>query len=83
MVECNRTMEQARRDYASGLLSGVTLVRVPMQPQAWNVRLAGKRGDNGMLLDVATLQPLVFEKLDLAVKAIEQIGFRCDVLRIG
>ena len=83
MVECNRTMEQARRDYAHGLLAGVAIVRVPMSRHDWNVRLTGKRGDNGMLLDVQTLHPMVFDKLDQAVKAIEQIGFRCDQLRIA
>ncbi|MCG2583604.1 hypothetical protein [Massilia sp. TS11] len=83
MVECNRTLEQARRDLAQGLLRSAALLRVPMQRQAWHVHLAGARGDAGLLLDVSTLQPQVFRSLDQAVAVLEQIGFRCDQLRVA
>lgn len=80
-MECNRTMEQARRDYAAGRLSGVMLVRVPMTAGDWTVRLAGAKGDAGMLLEVKTLAPQVFGSLDQAVQAIEQIGFALTQLK--
>ena len=81
-IECNRTMEQARRDYASGKLNGVLLVRVPMTAGDWTVRLAGAKGDCGMLLEVKTLAPQVFTSLDQAVRAIEQIGFSFTQLKV-
>ena len=82
MIECNRTMEQARRDFAAGRLSAVLLVRVPMSAHAWTVRLAGAKGDAGMLLEVKTLAPQVFASLDQAVQAIEQIGFSFTQLKV-
>ena len=75
MVECNRTMDQARRDVAAGRLHGAVLLRVPMSAADWTVRLLGAKGDAGMLLDVKTLEPQVFSSLDTAVGALEQIGF--------
>ncbi len=75
MVECNRTMEQARRDFSAGRLTAFMLVRVPMTRSDWTVRLSGAKGDAGMLLEVQTLSPWVFSSLDKAVQAIEQIGF--------
>lgn len=81
-IACNRTMEQARRDFASGKLSGVLLVRVPMTASDWTVRLAGAKGDCGMLLDVKTLAPHVFNSLDKAVLAIEQVGFSFTQLKV-
>lgn len=82
MIECNRTLEQARRDYAQGKLGGAALLRVPMSGHEWTVRLSGKRGDDGMLLDLRTLQPQVFGTLDAAVRALEAVGFRCDQLKL-
>ena len=82
MIETNRTMEQSRRDFSAGRLTGVTLLRVPMSKSDWTVRLAGARGDAGMLLEVQTLQPQVFRSLDKAVLAIEQIGFAFDQLKV-
>ena len=81
-IACNRTMEQARRDFASGRLSTVTLVRVPMTASDWTVRLAGAKNDAGMLLEVKTLTPQVFTSLDLAVQAVEQIGFCFTQLKV-
>ena len=81
MIECNRTMEQARRDFAQGRLTGAVLVRVPMS-RDWTVRLSGTKGDAGMLLDVQTLEPYVFHSLDAAVAAIEQIGFPFTQLKV-
>lgn len=81
-IECNRTMEQARRDFSSGRLSGATLVRVPMTARDWTVRLMGAKGDAGMLLDVKNLEPQVFSSLDKAVQAIEQIGFAFTQLKV-
>jgi hypothetical protein len=75
-------MEQARRDYASGRLTGATLVRVPMSASEWNVRLFGAKGDAGSLLDVQTLQPHCFSSLDKAVKALDQIGFSFSQLKV-
>ena len=80
--ECNRTMEQARRDYASGRLTGATLLRVPMTASDWSVRLVGSKGDAGMLLDVRDLAPQVFASLDQAVRALEQIGFAFTQLKV-
>lgn len=82
MVECNRTMEQARRDFASGRLTGATLVRVPMTRKEWTVRLFGAKGDAGMLLEVQNLEPRVFSSLDSAAQAIEQIGFSLTQLKV-
>jgi hypothetical protein len=81
-MECNRTMEQARRDFAAGRLSGAMLVRVPMTASEWTVRLAGAKGDAGMLLEVKTLAPQVFASLDQAVRAVEQIGFALTQLKV-
>ncbi len=83
MVECNRTMEQARRDFASGRLNGALLLRVPMSASDWTVRLMGAKGDAGMLLDVKTLAPHVFATLDGAVRALEQIGFGINQLKVS
>lgn len=75
-------MEQARRDFSLGLLTGALLVRVPMSKGEWTLRLAGARGDAGMLLDVQTLEPFIFRSLDKAVEAIEQIGFPLTQLKV-
>ncbi|WP_426102970.1 hypothetical protein [Massilia sp. TSP1-1-2] len=80
--ECNRTMEQARRDFALGRLSGAMLLRVPMTAGHWNVRLVGAKGDAGMLLEVKNLAPQVFASLDQAVQALEQIGFAFTQLKV-
>lgn len=82
MIECNRTMEQARRDFSLGRLGGAMLIRVPMTRSIWTVRLSGAKGDAGMLLDVRTLETHVFDSLDGAAQALEQIGFRFDQLKI-
>lgn len=82
MVECNRTMEQARRDAAAGRVNGALLLRVPMSTGDWTVRLLGAKGDAGMLLDVKTLEPQVFSSLDGAVRALEQIGFSFTQLKM-
>lgn len=82
MIECNRTMDQARRDFSLGRLNGALLVRVPMSKTAWTVRLSGVKGDAGMLLDVKTLAPRIFDSLDSAAQAIEQIGFSFDQLKV-
>lgn len=81
MIECNRTMEQAKRDFASGRLSGALFVRVPMSSAEWTVRLVGSKGDAGTLLDVKNLEPRVFSNLDSAVKSLEQIGFSFSQLK--
>lgn len=83
MTECNRTMEQARRDFALGRLHGAVLLRVPMSKTDWTVRLSGKRGDAGMLLDLRTLDTRVFSTLDSAAEAVEQIGFALDRLTVA
>lgn len=83
MIECNRTMEQARRDFAAGRLQTAALLRVPMSNGEWTVRLSGSKGDAGMLLDVKDLAPQVFRSLDQAVRAVEQIGFAFTQLKLG
>jgi hypothetical protein len=75
-------MEQAKRDFSQGRITQVSLVRVPMSQNEWNVRLSGVKGDAGMLLEVQTLQPRAFASLDRAVQAIEQIGFACSQLKV-
>ena len=82
MIECNRTMEQARRDYAAGRVVSAVLVRVPMSQNGWTIRLSGAKGDTGMLLSVQDLQPQVFASVDAAVSAIEQIGFSFSQLKV-
>jgi hypothetical protein len=82
MIECNRTMEQAKRDFAAGRLTGATLVRVPMSASEWMIRLSGAKGDAGMLLEVQTLQPHCFRRLDDAAKALDQIGFSFSQLKV-
>lgn len=82
MIECNRTMEQARRDFAQGRLNSAVLLRVPMSAGEWTIRLAGAKGDAGLLLSVQTLEPEVFRSLDSAVRALEQIGFAFTQLKI-
>lgn len=74
MIECNRTMEQARRDFAQGRLTNAVLLRVPMSAGEWTIRVSGAKGDAGLLLDVHTLEPQVFRSLDKAVRALEEIG---------
>lgn len=81
MTECHRTPDQARRDYGAGLLKSAVLVRVPMSRTDWMIRLLGRRGDEGMLLDVATLEPAVYRSLDRAAAALEQIGFAIERLQ--
>ncbi|MEO7496531.1 MAG: hypothetical protein ABIT83_10975 [Massilia sp.] len=82
MIECNRTMEQARRDFAAGRLKSAALLRVPMRQCEWTLRLAGAKGDAGMLLEVKTLGSQVFTSLDAAVAAIEEIGFSFSQLDV-
>ncbi len=82
MIECNRTMEQARRDVAAGRLTDASLLRAPMSSD-WTIRLAGSKSGVGMLLSVQTLAPQVFGSLDDAVAALEQMGFRVDQLKLG
>jgi hypothetical protein len=81
MTECNRTMEQARRDFAAGRLTSALLVRVPMSRTDWTVRLIGAKGDAGTLLEVKNLEPRVFSSLDGAAQALEQIGFSFSQLK--
>ncbi|MES2902338.1 MAG: hypothetical protein V4723_21600 [Pseudomonadota bacterium] len=81
MVECNRTMDQARRDFSAGRITTFMLVRVPMTRSDWTVRLSGAKGDAGMLLEIQTLSPWVFSSLDKAVQALEQIGFSPSQLK--
>ncbi|MES2018361.1 MAG: hypothetical protein V4484_17875 [Pseudomonadota bacterium] len=81
MTECNRTMEQAKRDVAAGRLTSALLVRVPMTASDWTLRLSGVKGDAGTLLEVKTLEPRVFSSLDQAVQALEQIGFAFSQLK--
>lgn len=83
MTECNRTMDQAKRDFAAGRINGAVLVRVPMSKSDWMVRLHGAKGDAGMLLEVRTLGPNIFATVDGAVQAIEQIGFSFDQLKVA
>ncbi|HZV67421.1 MAG TPA: hypothetical protein VFG03_21250 [Telluria sp.] len=81
MIECNRTMEQARRDFSLGRLTGAVLIRVPMSKSEWTVRLSGAKGEAGMLLEVQTLAPRIFTSLDSAALAVEQIGFSFNQLK--
>jgi hypothetical protein len=82
MTECNRTMEQAKRDFATGRLTGALFVRVPMSQAEWTLRLVGGKGDSGALLEVKNLEPRVFSTLDSAAKALEQIGFSFSQLKV-
>ena len=82
MIECNRTMDQAKRDFSLGRLTGALLVRVPMSKTEWTVRLSGSKGDAGMLLEVQTLGTRIFDNLDSAAQAVEQIGFSFNQLKV-
>lgn len=81
MIECNRTMEQAKRDFAAGRLTGAMFVRVPMSGSDWTLRLIGSKGDAGTLLEVKNLEPRIFSSLDQAARALEQIGFSFNQLK--
>lgn len=81
MIECNRTMEQARRDVAAGRLSAATVLRVPMAT-GWTIRLSGSKGGIGMLLSVQTLEPQCFASLDDAATALEHMGFKVDQFKL-
>lgn len=82
-IECNRTVEQARRDFAAGKLTRALLLRVPMSRKEWTVQLSGRKGDAGMLLDLQDLSPQVFTSLDKAVATLEAIGFDVNQLQLG
>ncbi len=82
MIESNRTTEQAKRDFAAGRLTHAVLIRVPMQRHAWTLRLSGKKGDSGMLLEVQTLEPKVFTSLDDAIDLLDEIGFEFEQLQV-
>lgn len=82
MIECNRTMDQARRDFSLGRLTSAVLVRVPMSKTEWAVRLNGSKGEAGMLLEVQTLGTRIFDSLDNAALAVEQIGFSFTQLKV-
>jgi hypothetical protein len=82
-IECNRTIEQARRDYAAGKLGKASILRVPMSRKEWTVQLSGKKGDSGMLLDLQDLSPQVFTSLDKAVATLEAIGFDVSQLQLA
>ena len=82
MIVCNRTLEQAKRDFATGKLSNAILLRVPMSRSEWQLQLLGARGDSGMLLALPSLDTQVFASLDAAVRIIEQIGFTVEQLKI-
>ncbi len=82
MIECNRTLEQAKRDFSAGRLKGAVLLRVPMSRADWTVRLLGAKGDVGMLLDVKNLEPQIFTSLDKAVLALERIGYAFTQLKV-
>lgn len=83
MSVCNRTLDQARRDFAAGVLKKATVLRTPMQRAQWTIHLAGRKGDAGQLLDSATLMPRVFPTLDGAARALEEIGFAVTTLSVG
>jgi hypothetical protein len=83
MSPCNRTLDQARRDFAAGVLKKAAVLRTPMQRAEWTIHLAGRKGDAGQLLDSATLAPRVFKTLDSAARALEEIGFAVTSLNIG
>jgi uncharacterized protein (DUF3820 family) len=82
VIECNRTMDQAKRDFSLGRLSGAVLVRVPMSKTQWTIRLNGAKGEVGMLLELQTLGTRIFDNLDSAAQALEQIGFSFDQLKV-
>lgn len=82
MIECNRTMEQAKRDFLAGRLNTAVFIRVPMTRNDWTVRLVGAKGDAGALLDLKTFEPVVFVSLDKAVQALEKIGFSFSQLKM-
>ncbi len=75
-------MEQARRDFSLGRITGATLMRVPMSQTEWTLRLFGAKGGAGVLLSVQTLEPQIFVSLDSAAQAIEQIGFSFSQLKV-
>ena len=77
----HRDQQDYGRDYGAGLLKSAVLVRVPMSRTDWMIRLLGRKGDEGMLLDVATLEPAVYRSLDRAAAALEQIGFAIERLQ--
>jgi hypothetical protein len=75
-------MDQARRDFSLGRLTSAVLVRVPMSKTEWTVRLNGSKGEAGMLLELQTLGTRIFDSLDNAALAVEQIGFSFTQLKV-
>ncbi|MFP5391360.1 MAG: hypothetical protein ACLGI6_07415 [Gammaproteobacteria bacterium] len=82
MIECNRTLEQARRDFAAGRITSAALLRVPMSRNQWTLQLLGAKGDSGMLLAVPSLDTHIFTSLDQAVETMELIGLQVEQLTV-
>jgi hypothetical protein len=79
----NATLAQAKRDYALGILRGVTFVKAITHDKElsddWTVCLHGD-GVVYSLVDHRTKQPRRFKTIGAAVSAAEAIGFSIEFL---
>lgn len=74
------TIEQAKRDFSMGYLSGYSLHRFQLENSYWLVYLIDDHKAEGPLVDARNREPRRFKTLDSAVNAIEQCGFSVDAL---
>lgn len=78
------TMAQAKRDYDRGMILEAKIIPPhDLIENGWHVYLdAGQWGD-GCLVDARSRAVRFFKTADSAIKAIQQIGFKVAVLRVG
>ena len=82
MTEILYTMATAKEHFHLGLLSGFGIERLPMGG-GWSVLLESRKTSTRPLLDARQKQPRVFKTLDAAVSAVEEIGFKVEMLIRG
>jgi len=76
------TLDLAKRDFQLGYLTRWRIERAPLEEKGWRLVL-GQGMSEGALCDARSKKPRVFKSLDSVVSAIEDIGFKVDVLFRG
>lgn len=76
------TMEQAKRDFARGLLCGVCIVS--QSSGGWSVQIATKLDGEGVgwLVDARKKKIRVMKTIEAAIVAVSQIGFVVNRLKV-
>lgn len=81
------TMAQAKRDFENGLIIGAEIVQPGMSAGVWCVAVRMAKGcvHSGLvwLVDARTHEVREFRTLDAAFSALEQIGFKSEVLKVA